>query len=462
MSTKALSVVVATIVALLIVDTAAAVTFDWWNSTWHYQVNVTINTSVYNRTDWPIEQDINFTQRLQDLGRVGAFDNNSVRVIEYNSTGSALSEIESQFDKGEKYDKNQNAYGKVVWLLNGTRQNDTLLYYQIYFDTEGGGAKPPPNYASTLAFYSFTEDSHLNFGLNNSKIAIRVDTDRGINHTSGMYFAEVLGSSTVIFDSPSSQDPIEYLKYYNSVFGNYGHNFTDNFEVLYFGPVRIVVRQNGSEKDWGTADPPTITGNGYMTKTYTMYKNSQYIRINQTFTSIQDGTGRQSDGVEALSLDIDRTNMAPTGGPHYKLDTASEPSWASVARSSMGLGVININESPPDFIAGRDPFNQDLGIAIPSTVTINDGESISELAAVYFNNVTSHTPVEALRNRTKDDVIITTGEATDRKIEVQPQTDYSIYNRNETINVTGNVTLDTHNLSFKANATITDSSGANV
>jgi hypothetical protein len=61
----------------------------------------------YNRTDWPIEHAINFT----DFNLQGAFDNNSVRVIEFNSTTNTSSEVVSQFDKDEDYDNATNAYG---------------------------------------------------------------------------------------------------------------------------------------------------------------------------------------------------------------------------------------------------------------------------------------------------------------------------------------------------------------
>ncbi len=167
MGTKALSVVVATIIALSMVDMAAAVDFDWWNNSWHYRVNVTINTSIYNRTDWPIERAINFTE----LGLPGTSDNNSVRVVEYNgTTGAIISEIPSQFDAGENYDNATNAYGEVLWLLNGTRPENTMLYYYIYFDNADWGIKPAPDYTSDLGVWSPSLGSTSNFGLNNSKI----------------------------------------------------------------------------------------------------------------------------------------------------------------------------------------------------------------------------------------------------------------------------------------------------
>src|SRR3972149_3833284 len=68
---------------------------EWFNTTWNYRIKVEINTTSTNATDWPIEIPINFSDMI---GQTRSFDNNSLRVYEYNSTGKILREVPSQFD----------------------------------------------------------------------------------------------------------------------------------------------------------------------------------------------------------------------------------------------------------------------------------------------------------------------------------------------------------------------------
>jgi uncharacterized membrane protein len=466
MSRKALSVVVATVVALLMVDCAAALPADWWDNSWHYRINVTVNTSIYNRTDWPIEVPINFT----DLGLHDIFDNNSVRVIQYNGT-NVSGEITSQFDRGEYYDNATNAYGEVVWLLNGTIPENTILEYFIYFDSVNFGLKAAPTYDSFLEFES---GSASTFGLNNSKIAVRMHTDAGnaggnFNHTSGMYFAQFNESGDIIFNANSPTAlPIEYIRYNDST-KYLGYNFTNNFVVENIGPVRITIKQQGDEVEWGV-DPINPTNGGNMTKKYTFYRDNQWLKIKQEFTS-SIAQKRYSDGREALFFDI--ASSAITHGDvdvddSDKTDPFGHISIYDTSGKDLGLGIININETTPvagaaDYsVTGYDGLNGRLGLTLAGTVDIPAGASISETAVVYFNNETSHDPVTNLKNRFENETEVAVGSKAERTVSLVPNTTFEVYNRNETILITGNITSDDYNLSYSANATLTSPSLVNT
>ena len=56
---------------------------EWWNVSYQYRIMLEINSTQYDRTDWPIEQEINFTDILPS----GTFDINSIRIFEYSSSG---------------------------------------------------------------------------------------------------------------------------------------------------------------------------------------------------------------------------------------------------------------------------------------------------------------------------------------------------------------------------------------
>ena len=88
---------------------------EWWNISWHYRTRLEIQSTQYERVDWPVEQRMNFS----DLLPSGNFDVNSVRVFEYSS-GHAIYEVPSQFEPDDGFDANGNAVGTLVFMLNGT------------------------------------------------------------------------------------------------------------------------------------------------------------------------------------------------------------------------------------------------------------------------------------------------------------------------------------------------------
>jgi len=133
--------------------------YEWWDASWDYRIGVDINSTVHYRFDQMIEQTINFTDLFKRLNVQGnpELDVNSIRVVEYNSTGSMLVFNQSQsgtnkyvvpslFDPIWNFDKVSNACGKVAWIMNGTTQLNQNRTYYIYFDTD---LKPTP----TINFY---------------------------------------------------------------------------------------------------------------------------------------------------------------------------------------------------------------------------------------------------------------------------------------------------------------------
>ena len=121
---------------------------EWWNTSWHYRMRLEVNSTSYDRTDWPVERLINFT----DLVPFGTFDENSTRIFEYDSGGSVLYEVPSQFDMEDDYDESSNAIGTVVFLMNGTTSANTQRVYYVYYDIVENGAKPKQDYSTSLSY----------------------------------------------------------------------------------------------------------------------------------------------------------------------------------------------------------------------------------------------------------------------------------------------------------------------
>ena len=167
--------------------------FQWWNSTWNYRVPYTTDAPLYNKTDVFATTEINFTDILKNqLGVSNTFDENSIRVIEYNPDGSlrvynnTLSDdnqyvVPSKLTKNAGFSKTQDASGALEWTVNGTLAQNQQRYFMIYFDVEEafGGAKP----ASPVAYN------------NPDEFLLLADTDGTI------YYIEHLGGG--VFGAPT-------------------------------------------------------------------------------------------------------------------------------------------------------------------------------------------------------------------------------------------------------------------
>jgi hypothetical protein len=90
------------------------------------------------------ESAVNFTQLLTALGKSGALDENSLRVIETNAAGTIVdSAVPFQFDKDADYNATTKASGTMVVFMTGTTASSAIRYYDVYFDVTGGSFTPP-------------------------------------------------------------------------------------------------------------------------------------------------------------------------------------------------------------------------------------------------------------------------------------------------------------------------------
>lgn len=123
----------------------------WWNNAHRYRVPLQINAAGYERFDKPAEVNLNFTQILQSLGAGGAFDPNSLRVIEVNAQNVIVdTDVEAQFDPGTGYNATTNATGKLTFLMRGITPANGTRYFQVYFDTTDNGPFTPFSFTSQI------------------------------------------------------------------------------------------------------------------------------------------------------------------------------------------------------------------------------------------------------------------------------------------------------------------------
>ena len=426
--------------------------FEWWNTSWHYRIRIEINATQYDRTDWPIEQPINFT----DMMPSGTFDENSTRVFEYNSTGSILYEVPSQFDKDENY-ATDNALGTLVFLMNDSTQSNEKRIFYVYYDTIENGAKQNPNYTTNLIF-NCTTPSCDEFSVNTSALSFWVDTSRGEN-TSGLYRVRGISSGEDIWwPVPGSNDKtIEYMQYSNETY-NFSFNFSNNVTLKYSGPVRFVVEQKGNEIIWNS---PNVA-EGFAVKRYIFYDlkpyyaGNQWIKIETNYTNL-DGSSitRNSTFAGAIAIDVSRAF-----GSNWvsNLGDTTQPGWwyASNLGLSRHTGIIQVNQTgTTNFWVPNSSSKDRIGIELNSTL-IPSKSSIIETAILHFNDTSGYSSqVSALRNRIANPVDINQSLPERWYVIITPSTNETVYNRNESILIVGNASDgDPYNLTKYMNATI--------
>ncbi|MEM5871881.1 MAG: choice-of-anchor X domain-containing protein, partial [Candidatus Aenigmatarchaeota archaeon] len=433
--------------------------FRWWDANWHYRVGLEINNTGYNRTNWTIEYEINFTKLLHDLDVYGTFDENSIHVIEYNSTGSILYEIPSQFDKAEDYNESENAFGTLVFMLNGTTLADQKRYFMIYFDTKENGEKSKPNYISDLSYNYTSNFEELN--INNSLFRWWIDTERGEN-TSGIYLVQAANEQNILFVDPSNNRTVEYSQFSNDSH-TFGFDFRNNATFKYVGASRIVVEQKGYEVFWN--EPENRTNEGYLIKRYIFYPYSDWIKIEQIFVNNASyNITRKSTSSGALAIDIGFSfDTYGTGYPN--MSNTNDPGsyvWAAEATGTYFAGIVNIYENNTNnFFASHSDTLKRMGIELSET-NITSGSSIKHIAAIIFNASGQAGQEEYFLNFvnqsiTPINITLHPSEKWEVKVEgkfyINQTHEASIFNRNESVLIKANVT-DLYNISSKVNVTL--------
>lgn len=123
------------IFSLLFFTAAVQAQNPWLEAGFNYRVQVKVEPEGSERKDKPVELDLNFTQLLAGFHDGLALNSSSIRILEVDKTGQALSQkVPFQFDRDANYDSENNAKGKLIFLLKGVTR--ATRFFQIYFDTD--------------------------------------------------------------------------------------------------------------------------------------------------------------------------------------------------------------------------------------------------------------------------------------------------------------------------------------
>ncbi|MBN2202770.1 MAG: hypothetical protein JW700_01095 [Candidatus Aenigmarchaeota archaeon] len=425
---------------------------EWWNVSWNYRARLDINSVQYERENWPVEYDVNFT----DLIPSGTFDINSTRVIEYSQAGSILYEVPCQFDQAEDFDASSNAVGTLVFLMNGTSSADTNRTFYIYYDTSSNGPKDEASYPTNL---SYGWDGQM-FSVNNSFMRFFMDTNRAEN-TSGIYRSQDKYDN-VIFSSDISEKTTEYIEYFNGT-----HNTSFNLigsASFVEGDVRVTVVQNGNEVIFNS--PSQQTGEANLTKKYYVYNNAgpqsrgTFIKVVQRVTNSAGYSVQRNSTISgALALDVNRTfNSGLINNQDGDTTNPYSWSWASGIGGEL-VGIINMNQTGTSnyFANESSSLNGRVGIELSNT-TISADSYIEQVSLIYFAGAGGGDAVTEflnIKDRYANPIVITQSLPELWYVNNAPSSNATIFNRNETALIIGDLgSGDPYNLTEYMNATI--------
>ncbi|MCX6815330.1 MAG: hypothetical protein NT120_00575, partial [Candidatus Aenigmarchaeota archaeon] len=351
---------------------------EWYNTSWNYRIKLEINSTAVNRTNWPVEITLNFTNLLPS----GTFDNNSIRVFEYNYSGKIKYEIPSQFDKDDYYNNVTNALGELVFLMNGTTLANTTRIFYVYYDVVESGAKPIKSYATNI---SYGWDGQQ-IDVNNTKLEFWIDTNRGEN-TSGLFQITDRGSEVPIITENNGGRTAEYIELFNGTV-NTTFDLRNNATFI-SGPVRLTIKQEGEEIVFGNVSARTNVGR--IVKKYYIYTSAgnqvrgTFIKISQEIF-FNTTVNRSNLYSGALALDVNRTFLS-TNMPSYGNSSVDPYSWAYASDSGGSIaGIINVNETTSNYFASLSPPEPAgigrIGISLSNTTIASS--SIKQVSLLYF------------------------------------------------------------------------------
>jgi len=435
--------------------------YDWYNTTWRHRVGMEVNVTT-QADRWPIERHMNFTKLLHSQNNSGTFDNSSIRVIEYDSNGEVLYEKPFQFVTGENYDNATNAHGELIFKLNGTNPSGTVRRFFIYFDSDKHGSKPSVNYANNLS-YSFDGED---LTINTTKFNYTIDTDQKDNLSGIAKAYDQISGSTILNASADGDRPVEYIEYTNGTH-EFSFNLSGNASIRNVGPHRMTVTQRGFQNYYNVSgvNKSLAIKKDYHFYSYAGGNTTAFAKIdqeiknrgnsNQVFRSTPTG----APGIDAnrsFPVSIDKsTTTKPTSG-----NDTDPYSWhaALTTGGQYFAGMINTDETIDNFyITWSDPSRDRFRVgsnATPITLAVDDtfsqrsfftgGERFDGGGLDEFRNV---------KDAFKDQPNVTQFDADTYKAQVASESNATVFNRNETVQVNATIPYDPYNVTDAVNAT---------
>jgi hypothetical protein len=139
----------AILLAILVLNVAPAIADDsWWNTDWHYRINVSASIGSSNENVTIRIEDVNFADILSTtFGSSETFSADSLRIIDSNQASLPLD-----------FENSSATLGNVTWIANHSMTGSTNYFYYIYFDVVANGAK---SQGEIMTNYTYWRSGHL-------------------------------------------------------------------------------------------------------------------------------------------------------------------------------------------------------------------------------------------------------------------------------------------------------------
>ncbi|MFH7880735.1 MAG: NEW3 domain-containing protein [Candidatus Aenigmatarchaeota archaeon] len=417
----------------------------WFNTTWHYRFRIEVTPS-FQVNDWPIEIKINFS----DLIPYGTFDENSIRVFEYDENGNILYEVPSQFDKDDGYSES-NALGELIFVLNGTTLENQKRIFYVYYDIVENGVKERKEYE--IPFYYFVDSDKKQVNVNTSDLAFYIDTSR--QNYSGIYAVVRKSDEIYIVNVDESQKPIEYTELYNGT-DILTFDLRNNVSLI-VGPVRLTLIQKGYEVESSSFQK---TNELFLVKKYhfynTHYIDGSYVRIQQLFYNLADYTiARSSTPAGAIAIDLNRSFEID---PNY-IDCNEENPYSYCLAGTYAYGyaggIINLNSTSNFYAKNETETLGRIGLHLNHTNIFSNSMIYSD-SVIYFGAYGERGASEVfhtIRNSYISPIIINISNPEKIFVNVSTSTNATVFNRNEALLIKVNITEDPYRLAKYINAT---------
>ncbi|MFN2124678.1 MAG: hypothetical protein ACK2UP_14360 [Candidatus Promineifilaceae bacterium] len=219
-----------------------------------YRVPVTIDMNGAARSDKPAELAMNFTDLFSSAGESGAFDPNSIRVVEFDKQNSVLNDnVPFQFDPDPAYNARSNASGTMVILLEGGSSGRTSRTYHIYFDKVRGTPAEPASVAPHVTLTDGVDDEGWD------SYQINTDGATYFYHKAGGGFSSLIdgkGNDWINYNKAAGAAG-DFRGIPNLVHpenGGYFHPGRDNVtsSVISQGPLKLTFRSTSVDGAWQT------------------------------------------------------------------------------------------------------------------------------------------------------------------------------------------------------------------
>lgn len=423
----------------------------WFNTTWHYRIRIDIYSPT-NRTNWPVEIKINFT----DLLPSGTFDENSLRLFEYSSDGRLLYEVPVQFDKDDNYNAAYNAIGTIVFILNGTTLQGQNRTFYLYYDSIENGQKESKTYETNLTYYVDSSGRIIN--VNTTELAVYIDTFR--QNYSGIYHVVRKLDDINIVNVDETQKPIEYTELFNGTNTlTFDLRNTSNNVLIIPGPVRVTLIQRGYEIDSNSLSP---TNEAFLEKRYYFYNKagdtfSSFIKVEGKIYNLKgQSINRSSTPAGAIALDLNRSLLLDPSVVRENQQNPYSYVLAGTTSYNWAGGLINLNSYSSFYAKNETETLGRVGLHLEETQIQPNGyiNFSSILFFGAFGDIMPGTIFENVRRAASNPEVISISKPEKIFVNVSIKTNATIYNRNEYVLLEVNITNDPYQLAKYLNATI--------